>query len=311
MNRDWLVYQKLVAQVYQELDPAAVVIHDDKLIGLKTKIQRQIDVSIRANVAGLPILIIVQVKDLKSPADVNVVGEFISVIDDVGANKGVIVCSGGFTKAARHYAKHAGVAVCKASDAESKKWKLDVTVPLIWIENPLRMEGNFTVTAPRSNPELELDPNFMKWPLSEDGGNTRSTLEARFIESWNAARISRVPDIWHEYKLENTNLKILLGSDDYWCGVSGGLRYFPERRAWLGQFTFKQLRAITDYNENTVQIKATVSRSDLPLARSAKWVKLENPDEYIASNPLSLQIEHDILDFGQLVNRDLSITLIP
>ena len=61
----------------------------------KSGIKRQIDVSSRTDVAGHPILIVVQAKDLSRPADVNVVGEFAAVIDDVHASKCVLSCSGG------------------------------------------------------------------------------------------------------------------------------------------------------------------------------------------------------------------------
>jgi hypothetical protein len=50
-------------------------------------------------------LIIVQVKDLARPADVNVVGEIQSVIRDVRAAKGVLIFSGDFTQPAVEYGR--------------------------------------------------------------------------------------------------------------------------------------------------------------------------------------------------------------
>src|ERR1700674_1798165 len=92
----WLDYEHLVASIYADLDENAVIERNDKIRGLETGSERQIDVSIRTTVAGHDVLIIVQAKDQRRPADVNVVGEFLSVIRDVRAAKGVLICSSGF-----------------------------------------------------------------------------------------------------------------------------------------------------------------------------------------------------------------------
>ena len=62
----WLDYQKLAAAIYAELEPNAIVTHDDKILGRDTGIERQIDVSIRSSIAGHDILDIVQAQGLGS-----------------------------------------------------------------------------------------------------------------------------------------------------------------------------------------------------------------------------------------------------
>src|ERR1700730_17917213 len=109
---DWLDYQELAAAIYRDLSPNAVVTHDDSIVGLNSGAKRQIDVSIRADLGGHGILIIVQAKDLSRPADVTVVDEFKSVIDDVRASKGVLICRGGFTAKAREYANRLNIDLC-------------------------------------------------------------------------------------------------------------------------------------------------------------------------------------------------------
>src|SRR5262245_57358191 len=131
---DWLDYQKLAADIYRDLEAAAVVKHDDKIIGVESGIERQIDVSIRTSIAGHDILIIVQAKDHGRPADVNVVGEFQAVIDDVRAAKGVLICSAGFTEAAIQYAKNRNIDLCTVHDAQKRKWAIDLRIPLLWVE---------------------------------------------------------------------------------------------------------------------------------------------------------------------------------
>jgi hypothetical protein len=77
--------------IHAELAPNAIVTHDDKILGVCTKIERQIDVSIRTSVGGHELLIVVQAKALARPAVVNVVGEFLSVVKGIRSTKRVPV----------------------------------------------------------------------------------------------------------------------------------------------------------------------------------------------------------------------------
>jgi hypothetical protein len=97
---EWLEYEELAARIYADLEPQARVKHNDMIKGQESGIERQIDVSIRDTIAGHEILVIVQARKRSRPADVNVVGEFASVIRDVRASKGVLICNAGFTSAA-------------------------------------------------------------------------------------------------------------------------------------------------------------------------------------------------------------------
>jgi hypothetical protein len=45
-------FEKLIAKIYQELSPTAKIVHDDKIYDNDAEIFRQIDVSMRFQVAG-------------------------------------------------------------------------------------------------------------------------------------------------------------------------------------------------------------------------------------------------------------------
>jgi hypothetical protein len=173
----WLDYQKLAAAIYADLEELAVVTHDDKILGFDTGIRRQIDVSIRTSVAGHDILIIVQAKDEARPADVNVVGEFRSVIKDVRATKGVLICSGGYTAAALEYARTLNIDLCTVHDAQHRKWAIDLTIPMLGIEYEGTAKLKIKLVADRPNPEdITLTPDEENWRTSTDGGVTSQTL---------------------------------------------------------------------------------------------------------------------------------------
>jgi hypothetical protein len=82
------------------LQPLAEVKRNDFIYGHLTEANRQIDVSIRWAAGEDQYLTIVQAKDHARPADIKVVDEFLSVIKDVQATGGILICRSGFTKKA-------------------------------------------------------------------------------------------------------------------------------------------------------------------------------------------------------------------
>ena len=99
-DEKWARYEALAEKILTDMMPFAEVRRDDKIRGRESEAERQIDVSARWEYGGQDYLTVVQVRDRRRPADVNTVGEFRSVLMDVGASKGVLVCSGGFSKQA-------------------------------------------------------------------------------------------------------------------------------------------------------------------------------------------------------------------
>ena len=124
-------YELLVEQIYKELQSDAEIKQDDFIQGEESGIKRQIDLSIRYRIVDIEMLIVVQAKDWGRKADVKVVDEFKSVIKDVRAQKGILICNAGFTKAAINYAKKERIELYSAHTALNKKWHLAIELPAI------------------------------------------------------------------------------------------------------------------------------------------------------------------------------------
>jgi restriction endonuclease len=120
----WKRFEKLVARLHATLAPNAAVTYDDHIPGRNSKAPRQIDVALRTNVGVSTVLIVVQCRDYASALDVNAVGEFVTVIEDVGAQKGVMVVTpeSGFSEAAKNLAAIKNVDLLTLVDAENKIW---------------------------------------------------------------------------------------------------------------------------------------------------------------------------------------------
>lgn len=129
-------YERLVATIYERIHATtgAVVTRDDHLPS-KAGGARQIDVSIRHKLAGdREYLIIVSVKHFKRPASLGPLDELRAVMHDVGAQKGILVCSSAFTRSVVRHGKFYGIDCCVASDLEVHPWDKDVSIPFLWLE---------------------------------------------------------------------------------------------------------------------------------------------------------------------------------
>lgn len=140
-------YELLIEQLYRSLEPNAEIIQDDHILGRDTNANRQIDVSIRYKFAGTTNLIIIQAKDYKNPADVNKVGEFLSVIRDVNANKGILICSSGFSKKAVEYAKNKGIELLTLHSAQNKRWETLLKVNVKKTVHHFAMEDHLLISV--------------------------------------------------------------------------------------------------------------------------------------------------------------------
>lgn len=289
---DWLDYQKLAASIYQNLERNAVVTHDDKILGHNTGVTRQIDVSIRASLAGHDVLVIVQAKHLKRPADVNVVGEFKGVIDDVRASKGVLICSAGFTKAAMEYGQSLAIDLCSAHDATSRVWSLDLRLPLLWVEPVVDVALEMAVIPNRVNTEpIELSADARFWKVSADAGQTFNTLADLLTAHWNAPDTPHTPEIEHRLELPCDGLTMLFGDSNLFPLANLIFTYTIRHHGWHGSFTFNQCRGIFNRGTGLMRAVARLTDKDIPLQRDPTWQVVGDLKAFVASNPNLIRIE--------------------
>jgi hypothetical protein len=104
----WERFEKLAAKIQEELAPGAAVVHNQKLPG-KSGTDRQIDIVVRQKVGQFDRLIVMDCKDYKKPVDIGDIEQFIGMVGDVGAQKGAMISTSGFSKAAQRRATEAGI----------------------------------------------------------------------------------------------------------------------------------------------------------------------------------------------------------
>jgi hypothetical protein len=274
---DWKRFERLAERIARDLDPEAKITWDDHLPGCISETQRQIDVSIQWSAADRQYLTIVQTKDWGAPADLPAVGEFASVVEDVGATRGVMVCRSGFTKKAKTYARNKGIGLYNLHDAESQNWRLELTIPLLWVD--LHPSAQFSCPVYLVKGEsLPLD-NGIPLLFTHPGG-PRIDPFSLFEQLWNARAIPDTPGQPHTVQspplstpVEDTNGQMV------WRSAPFQMVYEVHRRAWLGQFTPDECRGLVDYLDDNAFIASHLPVGQIPVERDEHWVEIDDPDD--------------------------------
>ena len=113
------------------LSPTSTVLHDVRLPGRESGIERQIDVLIEDTVAEHKIRVVVDCKNWGTGSSVPDVGSFASLVKDVGAHKGVMLSKKGYSEPALPYARNLGIDLCQLHNTGSRNWKVDLKVPIV------------------------------------------------------------------------------------------------------------------------------------------------------------------------------------
>ena len=251
----WLNYEKMIAGIYETISPRATVRHNDSIMGRISEVKRQIDVSIRFTEAGCDFLVIVQAKDSKRPADVNVIGEFSEVMKDVMASKGVLVCNAGFTRSARTMAGNLGIDLCGAYDAESKDWRTTLTIPVVWEKHTPHLNFGMQVYLDKGD---GISRDVREWILSTDMGKTKLDLVRTFVDRWNTGTIPKDINKVHHLIPQNPNLHALV-NENKWVKVDEfTCLYIVERRLYRKDLITEEFTGLKNYLTGDIEISKLI-----------------------------------------------------
>jgi hypothetical protein len=281
----WVDFEQLATQIYQEMLPRAKVVHNDHIMGRDSKVPRQIDISIRYSVVSHDLLMIVQARDKDRPADINAVGEFATVIRDVRANKGILICRSGFTAGAKSLADDLGIDLCNIHDAENRRWALEITLPILWID--LLPTVNFNFVA-RFEAGDSIPKDVRGWVISNDKGQTKINLVTTFVDAWNAGKLPRKVAESNKVRSDKSGYEILVcneSGEECWRHVKDiFLEYIVSQKAWIGSFTPEQCRGILNYKDGLFQ-PSYLPIGSLPLKRDSSWKEVEDPETLAVNVP--------------------------
>lgn len=124
-------FEKLTAQVCETLHPEATVEINQKIPGVFSQTKRQIDVLITTGTTST----VVECKDYNKPLDVKVIESVIGEMNDIRAQRCMIVSANGYTTSALQRLKNdpntQHIEPCRLIDTGDHAWKSTVSLPSI------------------------------------------------------------------------------------------------------------------------------------------------------------------------------------
>lgn len=276
----WREFEQLAEKIIAELQPYATVKWNDSIYGHLSEANRQIDVSIRWKSEDDDYLAIVQAKNYGSPADITVVDEFLSVIRDVKANAGLLVCSKGFTKNAHTYARNTGISLLNLHDAQSTDWSLKLTIPIVWVELTPRVGIEAAARLEAGDSVPTDDP--LGLPMTNDDGKTRIDPLSTFMRHWNGLAVNRTPGVVHRLGSDKP-VKAIVRAKDGTIQLRPvehfAIAYTVEQKAWLGKFQPAECRGLVDYLDEKSFTASYLPLKEIPVKRDERWEEIVDPTQ--------------------------------
>jgi hypothetical protein len=235
----------LVAKIQAQLAPGAEVIHDAKLPGRKSQRTRQIDVLVRQKIGQYEMLIVLDCKDYARPVDVKGVEEFHGLLDDVGANKGALVCPRGFTEAAKTRASGLQVDLYSPVDTDPHKWQVRVTIPVICDFRSAAISFSFSCSAPLP---FRMPGDYFSSVdgYSLDGEKNLGTPVAAVVEKWNNGVYPDEPGQHADLPVFDAPEVMTDNGYGQKAPVTLTVSTFVERQLYFGQLPIKKISGFKD-----------------------------------------------------------------
>jgi len=274
------------------LAPQAKVVEDDRIRGVNSGIDRQIDVSVSSRIGQFDMLVIIDCKDWKNPVDLPQVEQFSAVVKDVRASKGAMVCNAGFSKTAKEYASRKGIDLFSAVDAKSVQWPKYIALPTLCVFfSPKAYSFRFSHSAPTPFMMPAVDPRLLM--LYRQDGEKADLVTNLLFSAWNEKKLPLK---------EGTHKDITFIEDDVYTKVDGVL-YGPvevsasvvvEKKQYYGAWP---LDDATGFRNEITGAFATnsITTKQLNMFEVEKtWKHVENEQE-LAVSPVIKLVAQDFL----------------
>jgi hypothetical protein len=121
---DWKIYEQAITHIEESYENCQVT-RNHKLVGRHSGVRRQIDVWLSAEIGDKhTVTVAIECRRYNRPVAIKDIDAFCGFLDDVGANKGVIISHAGFTEGATKRAEGAGIElkILNIEEAEEFDW---------------------------------------------------------------------------------------------------------------------------------------------------------------------------------------------
>jgi hypothetical protein len=120
---NWQHFERLAAALQAKLDPGAEVVGSRRYDGRIGGGKRQVDASVFGSLGSARVWIAIDAKHLGREVDVTDVDAFAGLLADVGANKGIMITTIGYTPAALRTRMLKSIDTCVLRPVRDDDWE--------------------------------------------------------------------------------------------------------------------------------------------------------------------------------------------
>lgn len=286
----WKKFEEFVANIQKYLTPHAKVTHNEFIQG-KSGVKRQVDVVVRYNLGQFNLLVVIDCKDWKNPVDIGNVGSFSDLVEDIGANRGAIVCNAGFTSGALKRAQEKGIDLLRVADAESKDWTAKLAIPTLC---DFRYVKSYSYSIRHSVPTPFMIPytDYRYLEIYNKDGELIDMISNLIKKAWNENKFPNEPGEYKGLKFieEEPYFKV---KDNLYGHFEITANIIVEKKLFFGKVPLEQGKGFK--NETTGSfITRSIKTTDIDVVEVEKnWHKLTSEDE-LAIKPVLIIEAHDI-----------------
>lgn len=298
-------FEILIESIYKQIDPTSTITRNDKVWGYDSQQDREIDLSIKSVIGIHSILIIVQAKDYSAPLDMNVIGEFIAVIKDTRANKGILISANGFTQGAKKMARSHGIELLTAHDSENPRWKLKLDIPVVLYSynGSFDLSFKFTVNddyiekVVKQERQISL-PNDFHYVFTPDKGQTVIIPSENFRKEYVENKLISDGALQH---ILYPDMDLIVEEGLYIPASEIVLNYILEKKSYYKYFPLTEFRGLIDkLSERVSLLHYKVESDEITIENNAvkgikpfkfdKWKALD--DTELFSQVLKINLFH-------------------
>jgi hypothetical protein len=277
-------FEKHIRKIYKRIAPkGATITYNDKIIGLDSNTERQVETAIRYRLAEYDILLIIDCKDCSDPVDVIDMEAFQSLAKDVRANRAVMISTSGYTAAAIELARSAGIESRTYSD--TAEWDSDFSIPILISGIKIDSWNARFSSVPGHQNAIPSLPRQVSVPPIETiapDGTPLGSLSVLLGRKWYEDESLQVPGE-HAFNLAE-HVVIREGANEFHSRIDAEIRVV--QRHYLGPLTSHVLGAREDQNYSIIanEIKTDcIDPERIERGETPGWVEIPDKDQLAVS----------------------------
>lgn len=202
------------------------------------------------------------------------------MVDDVCAQRDVLVCPKGFTEAAKNRAKGFQIDIYSPVDTDPHKWQAKVTLPIVVDFRGARISLGVSMSEPYP---FRIVPGFFSDAIVYDGDdNELGTIFKTAVAKWNAGSFPIAPGVHEKQPIFEVPTRVDNGYDDamkirtpieLYAGI------YVEQQLFYGQVPVSQISGFYDHGTGQVITNAFTLDVLSPEEVEKTWLKINSLDE--------------------------------